>query len=109
MAHKMAGLDWIWISPEQGDAGKPDQRDRAEELADTSSATFLHRKQSKQDDQGQRNHIALEGRRHHLKTFHCREHRNGGGDDAIAVKQAGAKDANRQQHPAQPGFVFDRL
>ena len=89
--------------------GKPHQRDGTEELADVGRAALLHGKQHEQNDQGQRNHRLLEGRRHHLKTFHRRQHRNGRGNDAIAVKQASAKNAHHQQHPAQLRLVFDRL
>ena len=101
------GLDMD--QPEQGDAGKPDQGDWPKKLADAAGAAFLHCEQAKQDDQCQRNHIALEGRRHHLQTFHRRQHRDGRGNHAVAVKQAGAKDADHQQHPTQLGFVLDRL
>ena len=55
---------------QQRDAGKPNQRDGTKKFTNASSAAFLHRKQTKQDDQGQRYHIALEGRGHHLQTFH---------------------------------------
>ena len=37
------------------------------------------------------------------------KHRDGRRDHAVAIKQAGAKNADQQQHAAQLGLVLDRL
>ena len=59
---------------QQRDAGEPDQRDGPKKLANAAGAAFLHGKQAKQNDQRERNHKTLEGRRHHLQTLHRRQH-----------------------------------
>ena len=40
---------------------KPDDRDRAEKFANARGAAFLNRKQPKQDDQRERDHVLFEG------------------------------------------------
>ena len=90
-------------------AGKPQQRDRAEELANACRAALLHREQRQQHQQRQRQHELAKVRRHHLEAFDRRQHRDGRRDDAITIEQRSAEDAYRQQHGAQPGLVLDRL
>ena len=88
---------------------KPQQGDRPEELADAGSAPLLHHKQQEQDHQGDRDHVFAEMRGHDLHALHRRQHGNRRGDDTIAIKEAGAEDAQQQQHLAQFGLVFHRL
>ena len=94
---------------QHGNTGKPDQRDRAKKLADVGGAAFLHGKQAKQDQQGERDYRLLESGRDHLQAFHGGQDRDGWRDDTIAVKQTGTKNANQQQHAVQLWLVFDRL
>ena len=94
---------------QNSDGDKPDHGDRAEELANAGCATLLHGKQAKQNHQRERDHKALEARRYHLQTLHGRQHRNGRGNHPVTIEQAGSKDAQQQQYPAQLWLVFDRL
>ena len=94
---------------QHGNRQKPDERDRAEELANAAGAPLLHGKQAKQHHQRERNHVLLEMGRNHLQPLHRGQHRDGRGNDAVAIKQRGAENAHRQQHLAQPGLVFHRL
>ena len=94
---------------QHGNGEEPHDGDRTKKLADASRAALLHKKQAKQDHQGQRNHGFLEGRRHHLQTLHRGQHRNGRGDHPIAVENARAKNTHHQQHAPQRGLVLDRL
>ena len=95
--------------PQNSDRAKPDQRDRAKELANACGAPFLHPKQHEQNDQGQRYHRLFKGWRDDLQTLYGGQHRDRRGDHTIAIKQAGAKDAHDQQDFAQLRPVFDRL
>ncbi|OBQ31855.1 MAG: hypothetical protein AN485_23030, partial [Anabaena sp. MDT14b] len=95
--------------PQHRDGGKPNQGDGAKELANARCAPLLHPKQAKQNHQREGNDGLFERGRDDLQAFHRRQHRDGRGDDPIAIKQAGAKDAHDQQHLAQLRFVFDRL
>ncbi|KAF5300727.1 hypothetical protein FQA39_LY19126 [Lamprigera yunnana] len=95
--------------PQRPDAEKPQHDDGPEELADTGRAALLHHKQHQQHQQGDGNHPSLEVWRHHLQPLDGREHRDRRGDDAIAIEQAGAKNAQQHQRCAQPGPVFDAL
>ena len=49
------------VHPQNGNHGKPHQRDGAEKFANAAGATFLHHKQEKQDHQRERHHKTLEG------------------------------------------------
>ena len=88
---------------------KPQQRNRAKKLADASGAAFLHQEQAKQNHQRNRHHVFHELGRNDLQPLHRTQHRNRRGDNAIAIKQAGAKNTHIEQHPAQLGPVFDGL
>ena len=95
--------------PQHPQHHKPQQGDRAKKLADARRAAFLHGKQHEQDHQRDRDHILLEVGRHDHHALHRRQHRDGRGDDPVAIKQAGAKNAQQQKHLAQLRPVFDRL
>jgi hypothetical protein len=97
------------INAQHGNGGKPNQGDGAKEFANACGASFLHGKQAKQNDQGEGDHRLFKGRGDNFQTFYGRQHRDGGGDHTIAIKQTGAKDSHQQKHFAQLGFVFDRL
>jgi hypothetical protein len=75
---------------------EPDGGDGAEQAADPAGALLLHREQAQQHAQGEGHHPGLEYRRGDLQAFHGGEHGNGRGDDAVAVEQGGAEQA--QQH-----------
>jgi hypothetical protein len=60
----------------------------------------LHRKQGEQDEDGQRNHKALESRRYHLKSFNRRQYRQRWRDHRIAIKQRGADHAEQDDGEA---------
>ena len=94
---------------QQRDGDKPHQRDGAKKLADAARAALLHGKQAKQHHQRDRDHVVLEVVRHHLQPLHRRQHRDGRGDNAIAIEQRGAKNTHAQEHAAQLGLVFDGL
>ena len=88
---------------------EPRQRDRAEKLANAPCAALLHHEQAKQHHQGDRDHVLREVGGYHLQALHRRQHRDGWGNNTVAIKKRGAKDADAQQPTAQAGFVFDRL
>ena len=48
------------VNAQSCNSDKPNRGDGAKKIANTSSTTLLYRKQSQQNNQGQRNHIALE-------------------------------------------------
>ena len=50
------GLRSDVVDTQHGNGGKPHQGDGAKKFANAAGAAFLHRKQTKQNDQGQGNH-----------------------------------------------------
>ena len=78
------------------DDHEPDNGNGAKKLPYPCSALLLHGKQAKQNEQRQRDHIAFESGGHHFQAFDRREHRNGGRDHAITIKQACAKNTHYQ-------------
>jgi hypothetical protein len=106
--HQDVGVGGDLRNAQQRQHAKPDQRDRPEKFADAGRAVFLHREQGEQNDQGDGDHALLEGRRDDFQAFDRRQHRNRRRDDAVAVKQGGAEDADDQQGLAQLGLVFHR-
>ena len=103
------GLRGNVVQAQNSNGREPDQRDGAKKLTNASRASFLNSKQAKQNDQCERNDGFLECRRYDFQAFYGRQHRNGRRDDAVAIKQARAKDTHHQQDFAQTRFVFDRL
>ncbi len=81
------------LQPGKADGEKPDGGDRAEHEADAAGAEALDCKQHRKDQQGQRHHIGLEGRRDDIHAFDRREHRDGGRDDRVAEEQRCPHDA----------------
>src|SRR4029453_14205885 len=83
-----------------GEHNEPDEGDWSEERGDPCRAPGLHRKQGEQDEDGQRNHKALESRRYHLKSFNRRQYRQRWRDHRIAIKQRGADHAEQDDGEA---------
>ena len=77
---------------------KPHEHDRAEHPADGGGAASLHAEQADQD--GDRNGYdqRFHRRGHHAGALHGGEHRDGRGDDAVAVEQRCAEQPKDQQH-----------
>ena len=95
--------------PQRRNGDQPQHHDGAEELADALRAVLLHPEQQEQHEQGDGNDVFLEGGRDHLQAFDRRQHRDGRGDHAIAIEQAGAEHPYQQHGMAQPGPVLHRL
>ncbi len=96
--------------PEGGDAEEPHEADRAEQPGHAGRAPGLAHEQPHQDDEaGDQHH-----RQGHVRadlgnaaqTFHRRQHRDGGGDQGVAVEQGRAADPE-EEDPA--GAPADRL
>ena len=94
---------------QHGNHYKPDQRDGAKKLANAGCAMFLNREQAKQNHQRDWDHALGKSWRYDFKPFNGRQHRDGRCDDAIAIKQRGAKNTHHQQHPSQLGLVLHRI
>ena len=60
-----------------GDGDEPDQHHRTEEGRDPRGAAALHREQGDQDDDGERQHVVLQRRRHQFQALDRRQHRDG--------------------------------
>jgi hypothetical protein len=95
--------------------GKPsststaDQRDRPEPLADAAGAEALYREQAGQHEQRQRDHPVVQLRRRDFEAFDGRQHRDRRCDDAVAVEDGGAEQADRHQRASQPRLVGHRM
>ncbi len=101
------------VHPQHANAEKPQHGDFAEQPADFAGAVFLHQKQPDQNTDGNRQNHFLELRGRHAQTFHRRQHRNGRGDDGVAIKQRGGKnpggdDVLRQTRTGMPQPVRQR-
>ena len=66
------------------------------------------RRQRRQHHQRHRDDVALQARCGDPQALDGREHRDGRGDDAVAVEQRSAEDADDHQRGAQPGLVPHR-
>ena len=62
------------IDAQHRDGGKPDHGDRPEKLTYATGAAFLHRKQTQQNHQCERDDRLFETRRHHFQAFDRRQH-----------------------------------
>ena len=91
------------------DHDEPQHHHGPKQSPDAGRAVLLHQKQPQQDHQRERNHPGLEGVRDHLQPLDRREHRDGRGDDPVAVEQAGPEDAQQQQQVACARAVMHRL
>ena len=84
---------------QHGQHGEPEQHDGAKQPADPRGAAALDHEHADQDHDGDRQHVGGKQRRHGLEPFDGAQHRDGGGDHAIAVEHGGAEDA-KQDEPA---------
>ena len=84
---------------------EPDNGDRSEQRADHFGAFLLKQKKADQDEDREGNDERLECRGRDFQPFHCGQHRDGRCDDAVAVKQRGAEQAERHQNHATPGVA----
>ena len=86
------------VNSEQGEHGKPDQRDRAEDGANPGGSMALHAEQQDQDEHGNRNDIALQGGCGKLQAFHRAQHRDRRRDHRSAVQHGGAEQSEQDQN-----------
>ena len=63
-------------APVIAEGDEPDHHDRPEERRHPAGAARLHREQHDQNDDGERQHVVLEGRRRELQAFDRRQHRD---------------------------------
>ena len=80
---------------EQCEHREPHQHHRSEESPDRRRSVALHQKQTGQENDRNRNNVGIKKRRRYFQAFHRAQHRDGGSDDAVAVKQRGADQARR--------------
>ena len=85
---------------DRADHREPDQHDRAEQFAQPCGAERLGDEQADQDGDRQRQHVGFEGIGGDIQALDRAQHGDGGGDDAVAVDQRGAKQAGRDQQAA---------
>ena len=88
---------------------KPDQGDRPEEFADATGTALLNKEQGKQHQQGDRNDVPLEPGGNDFQALDRRQHRDGWRDDAVAIEEGSAENADAQQYAAQARLVLDGL
>ncbi len=79
---------------------KPGGHDRAEEFADRARAMALNPEKAGEYQGANRKDILLELRGNDFQPLYRAQHRNGGGDHAVSVKQGGGEDT---QHGHDPG------
>jgi hypothetical protein len=88
--------------PQHGDRREPHHHDRSEHPADRRRAATLDQEQADQDDHRGRYHEGVEIRGGDRRALHGGEYRDGRGDDAIAIEQRRAEQADEHEHPAAP-------
>ena len=108
-AHRTAGLLGDMVDPHHRQHDEPDRHHRAEQLADAGGAVALHHEQDGQHHQRDRHDVAVQRRRRDLEALDRTEHRDRRRDDAVAVEDRGAEDADEQQPPAQLRAILHRL
>ena len=84
-----------------GKAGKADCQEpqrgyRSEDIGHLAGTETLHRKQNRQNDQGDRHDIRIERRRHHFQALDRRQYRNRRRNDGVAEEQRRAADTGDQ-------------
>ena len=92
-----------------GQGAKPQDHDRAEDLAHGIRAVALQHEQPDQHRHRHRNDIGLQLGRDDLEALHRTEHRDRRRDHAVTVKQGGTGHTEQQQRSAQRRPVGDRL
>ena len=91
---------------EHSDDDEPGDHDWTEQAADLRGPAPLDREQADQDRQRHRQDERLEVRRDQLEAFHCRQHRDGRRNHAVAVEQRRPDDAEQDQK-REPGTARD--
>ncbi len=81
-------------------ASQTRRHDGTEQCADAPGALFLDKEQNDDDDERERNHVGLEGRRRDFETLDRRQHRDGRRYRAVAVEERGAGEPHQHQHTA---------
>ena len=89
-------------SPASGERDEPDHHHRPEEAAHRPGAEALDREQHREHREGDGHHQVGQPGRRDLHPLDRREHRDGRRDDAVAVEERGAEDAE-QDEPAGVG------
>ena len=80
------------------DRDEPNDHHRPEQAPDGGRAVALDREQRHDDDRGDRHDPLVEPRLDDLEALDRGQHRDRGGDHAVAEEQCGAEDAERGQH-----------
>ena len=94
--------------PEQPQGEEPDDHYRAENPPDGFGAFALKPKKTGENDRSNGRDVGSEGGTEALQAFGRAEHRNGGGDDAIAIEERGT-DQNNQHGEADLAVGFRRI
>ena len=93
---------------ERGDRDEPRQHERTEGCADARRPESLDHEQREQDDHRDRHDEVAERRGAHLQTLDGAEHGDRRRDDAVAIEERRAEQAERDEH--QPSLaVLDAL
>ena len=89
--------------PGQYEHDEPDDHDRPEQPADLVRAPPLRREEHGKDDRTDRQHDIVRRRRGHLDALDRGQYRDGRRDQAVAVEQRGADDAEHHRDGDAPG------
>ncbi len=90
------------VNPARRHDQKPDQHDRAEKTGDRLGPAVLDQKQQEDDGNGRWHDEAVKAGRDQLQPLKRRQHRNGGRDRRIAVKQRRPDHADDQHRKVRP-------
>ena len=83
---------------------EPEQHDRAKDRADVLRSFALHHEQAEQDSDAEGKDRRRELRGIELHTFDSAQHRDGGRDHAVAVKEGGPNQTeDKQRGPPTSG------
>ena len=92
-----------------GQGAKPQDHDRAEDLAHSIRAVALQQEQPDQHRHRHRNDVGLQLGHDDFEALHRTEHRDRRRDHAVTVKQPGTGHPEQQPRSAQRRSVGDRL
>ncbi len=109
MAWRTLGCCTIWFRPSSPSVVNHTTMTGPEDAADGFGAVTLHEEEADEDHAGQRDHPGLEGRGRDLEALDRAEHRDGRGDQPVAVEQRGAEHTEEHEapHPASRGGLRD--
>ena len=99
--HKHARILDDLGQPEQAQGGEPGQHHRPEQPAHAGRAAALEDEQAEQHEHGERHDVGLEPGCGGLQALDGGKHRDGGGDQAIAVEQGQAAQREDEDQPLQ--------